>query len=447
MVPDPKPSGPSRNFLRDQAINAIAQVIQDHKPLDVALERALSPTASAQDRAWVQDLCSGTLRAWGRIQILFSKLSERKKPSGRLGRALSVAAYQLLYQDRAPAAKVVSETVDLVRRNDGKAPAGFANALLRRLAREKDQWLRMDWDDLGSVAPALSETQAEWAGLQGWVWKSCLKRFGEAEARAFADACMSRPDLWLRSSPDAAWTAQTRPELQPGPIERSWKDLAGGRVESKPGFATGEFIVQDVSNQILVDGVARQVREAMGAMGERPARPRMLDLCAAPGGKAIAMAWEGFSVDATERSEGRGRLLASSLERVKPPGVRVLPFDAAIAGGELYDLVWVDAPCSSTGLVRRHPDQRWLCRESEVSGLTRVQDELIQMAARKVKPGGFLAYSVCSMLAEEGPDRLAAASLAMREPMLEVARWELWPHHAPFGDGLWCALLQSPSAT
>jgi 16S rRNA (cytosine967-C5)-methyltransferase len=161
-----------------------------------------------------------------------------------------------------------------------------------------------------------------------------------------------------------------------------------------------------------------------------------LDLCAAPGGKAIGMSWSGLEVSATDRDEPRLALLRQSVERVAPE-VKIIP-RAGVASLAEQDLVWVDAPCTGTGILRRHPDVRWLRREKDIASLNALQAGLIREAWGKVKPGGYLAYSVCSVLKEEGPGMIEKARL----PGALVKTWFLLPQLAPSGDGFWAALIR-----
>jgi 16S rRNA (cytosine967-C5)-methyltransferase len=169
--------------------------------------------------------------------------------------------------------------------------------------------------------------------------------------------------------------------------------------------------------------------------------PRALDLCAAPGGKSVGMAWSGLKVFASDRDAARYVLLAKTVERVAP-GIEIVPREQVGALPEL-DLVWVDAPCTGTGILRRHPDVRWLRQEKEISGLLKVQQELLAEAWSKVRPGGLLAYSVCSVLKEEGPEALK--KFLKLYPGQPVAEWFLVPQSTLGGDGFWSALVRKPS--
>ena len=153
----------------------------------------------------------------------------------------------------------------------------------------------------------------------------------------------------------------------------------------------------------------------------------------------MGLAWGGLSVVATDLPGSRFGLLQQNLQRTCPQGeARALERTQAL-GDRRYDLVWVDAPCSGSGILRRHPDVRWLREEKDLSSLVQLQRTLLQEAAGHVKPGGFLMYSVCSVLKEEGEDLVRNAGLQGF-----TLRWEklLAPQDEPGGDGFWGCLLE-----
>jgi 16S rRNA (cytosine967-C5)-methyltransferase len=324
--------------------------------------------------------------------------------------------------------QVVSETVAEVKRKEGEAPGKFANAVLRKVADTGRQWREMP-----PAANPSAEDGARWASFPEWLWKRLVAERGLAWTQAFAQACLERPRIWIRARAAEAYAGWSTPGPVAGSLEITGSAPAGA-VTAWPGFAAGDFFVQDVSSQTLVEEIAREVRKGAGE------RPTALDLCAAPGGKSAGLEWSGFAVTATDLNPARLALLEQTVARaartvqvVKREQVATLP---------AFDLVWVDAPCTGTGIIRRHPDVRWLRRESDLEALNRTQDALIAEAWGKVRPGGYLAYSVCSVLRGEGEERIAHAGLAGAE---RVAGWDLAPQTAPYGDGFWAVLLRKPS--
>ncbi|HUP56581.1 MAG TPA: transcription antitermination factor NusB [Bdellovibrionota bacterium] len=411
-------------YPRDLAIRVLTRVLSDGEALDEAIERAWAESSAGlapSARGWLTEVCSGTLRWKGRLDSAIDSVALKKKPSGWLRKALLVAAYQLIAQERTQPGPVVSETVEEVRRREGEAPAKFANAALRRLAEHA-----AGWRELALPAGAKAVEAAAWASFPEWLWKQIVSDHGQDFARAYALASLERPAIWLRSRGN-----DEAPGLEPGPIPGAWRLASGGAVTEIPGFSEGKLIVQDISSQVLVREIGQEVRARVGS-----AKPTALDLCAAPGGKSVGLAWEGFQVTASDRDSPRMKLLEGTVKRtggqIRVAGKQEVP------GLPQSDLVWIDAPCTGSGILRRHPDVRWLRRPDDLKKLGPLQLELIREGWAKVKPGGFLAYSVCSVLALEGPDLVARAAL---EGAQELRSWRLSPQEPPHGDGFWAVLL------
>lgn len=413
-----------RKVPRELAVRVLTRVLSDHEPLDEALA-AITAEHQPADRAWLQEVCSGTLRWKGRLDLAIDSVALKKKPSGWLRKMLLIGAYQLIGQERTSPAAAVSETVDAIRKKEGEAPAKFANALLRKISEHAKSWRELE---LAAGAP-LAEAAA-WASLPDWLWKALVEDHGLEWATRYARAGLERPELWVRAR-DAKAGSALGESAQPGPVPGSFRLREGGRVSEREGFQEGGFFVQDISSQALVHGITEAARERLGA-----GPLRALDLCAAPGGKSVGLLWSGWEVSAADRDERRLALLRSTVERVGQ-GIRILKKEQ-LPALEAQDLVWVDAPCSGTGILRRHPDVRWLRREKELAGLHEVQQQLIREAWEKVRPGGLLAYSVCSVLKDEGPRAIEAAKLSGQS----LKTWFLVPQEEPCGDGFWGVLIQ-----
>jgi 16S rRNA (cytosine967-C5)-methyltransferase len=437
-------------YPRDLAVRALVRVLTGHEPLDEVLA-TMALQFPSLPHSWLQEICAGTLRWKGRLDSILDSVSIKKKPSGWLRKVLLIGAYQLVVQDRTPAGAVVSETVDEVRIMEGDAPAGFANACLRKIADHATEFRNQEFQETFDEKAA-----AAWASMPVWLWNKIFYQQGAEWAREFAIAALSRPTLWLRSR-EPSWSA---PWAVAGPIPCSWQVTEGGPIIARDGFAEGDFLVQDISSQYLVAQVAEKVFAGFAATGDSDTvsslkKPGLtstgggdtvstlkelgltaLDLCAAPGGKSVNLAWSGFHVTATDRTEGRIPLLKSTISRTASE-IELLEWKD-LSSCEPKHLVWVDAPCSGTGIIRRHPDVRWLKEEKDLPALTKTQRELILQGWDKVLPGGYLVYSVCSILKEEGPQAIAA--LGLKDSV--VAEWLLCPQTAPHGDGFWAALLR-----
>lgn len=408
------------SYPRSLAVRVLTRVLSEHQPLDEALA-AVSGEVPPSTYGWLQEVCAGTLRWKGRLDLILDSVAFKKKPSGWLRKVLLIAVYQLVVQERIQAALVVSETVDEVKSKEGKQPAQFANACLRKIAEHSSDWRTQPF---APEAPV--KEQAQWASLPLWLWTQLVKDHGIEWATSYAQASLERPTTWVRSQ-SKDWNPSW---AQAGQIPSSWQVTEGGNLTLKSGFSDGQFIVQDISSQFLIHEISQKVRA-----GDQ--KLKMLDLCAAPGGKSVGMAWNGFEVIAMDHSLPRTALLRQTVERTQA-SVTVQDWDH-LKNISNMDLVWLDAPCSGTGILRRHPDVRWLRQEKELQALSQTQSDLVKQAWKKVTPGGFLVYSVCSILKEEGSGLFEKVKLPGSEI---VAVWALSPQESPYGDGFWACLFK-----
>lgn len=435
----PKRSGPRFNDWRARAIVILGAVASRGVPPNEVEE--FSRTHGAE-RAWLTEVVSGVLRCQGRIDTAIDTLALKKKPTGWLRRALRVAVYSLLYQDGVAPAAIVSESVDLIRSREGAAPGAFTNALLRKVADHAAQFR-------APAFPRSVSDQARWACMPEWFWKRLVSERGEAQARALAEAALVRPEIWFLAKPGAPGFEEelARAGFVAGPLPRSLRlgaelSARGGAIPELPGFKTGQWIVQDLSSQQIAAEFAAELR---GSETERSGALRGLDGCAAPGGKSVALAWHGLSVVATDRTERLG-LLRDTLARTQAAvaiderGLAAVLGDAALS----WDWIWIDAPCSSSGVIRRHPEIRVILREDTLAGLARTQAQLLSTALERMlaqPSAGAVLYSVCSLFRAEGAEVVEGVLARLKSPRLRLARsWDL-PITAD-SDGFWAGLVQ-----
>ncbi len=430
-----------RSVPRLRALHILTDVLSNRKPLDEAIEAHCNPVtnlggpSSSSDRAWLTEVTSGVVRNLRRIDATIDAYALKKKPSGKIRKILQIAAYQLLHQDRVFPATVVSETVDLIKSEEGEAPSRFANALLRKISDSRADWLELP-------APGIKATLYEksaWANLPDWWWQKWEKTYGFEEAKQIAVSSLERPEIWFRLKDE-----KKIPDfLTSGPVSGSAKQKERNadseevdfdrEIRTLPGFKEGEWIIQDLASQILVSRFAALLKKEIGKKG-KPIR--ILDRCAAPGGKTIALNWLGLEVVATDPSEPRRKLLESAVARAAPQ-VTIIT-DGHIKDAGPYDGVWIDAPCSGSGILRRHPDVRWLRKESDLANLTGVQRRLIREALALIPSGGIVIYTVCSLFEEEGKAHLSefTESATVLDEVL------LSPHQTPSTDGFYGVVLR-----
>ena len=345
------------------------------------------------DRAFVQDLVYTTIRRFRPLRSLLGRFVARW-PKGELEAYLLLGAAQIMYMPEIPDFAAVSATVDAAKACPNKAVAKMVNAVLRNVIRR-----RGEFDEYLRTAPLAERESYPNALVSRWV-----ARYGETDAARLAVWHNTPAETWLLRRP-AGWadgTHAVRPQYERLP--------RGQKISSLPGYAEGEFIVQDPSTAGAVELL--DVREGLS----------VLDFCAAPGGKTAHIAW---------LLGGTGRLVAQEvnprrLERLHEnlarlglgnaaAGAKRVEAVSAVADGELFDRVLVDAPCSNTGVLRRRPDARWRWSAERIKELTSLQAEILARAAAHVAPGGILVYSTCSNEPEENSGQVAAFCAAHPE--------------------------------
>ena len=363
-----RPNATPRDPTREAAFALLAAVLDRRRPLDDALDAL--PPIDARDRAAAHRLAAATLRRLGTLDALLEPRLRRAPPDA-VRHILRLGAAALLVL-RDPPHAAVSTTVALARTR-GFAPfAGLVNAVLRRVAEEPDALAGFDGPRLDTPA---------------WLWAS----WG-AEARAIAEAHQREAPLDLTLKPGAAPIAGA--ELLP---TGSLRLPPGTPVASLPGYDAGDFWVQDAAAALPARLLAPQRGE------------RIADLCAAPGGKTMQLAAAGAGVIAIDRDEVRLRRVSENLSRTRLTSTLVAADARAWSPEVPLDAVLLDAPCSATGTIRRHPDIPHLRRPRDIDALAATQDQLLDAAARALRPGGRLIYAVCSLQREEGAARVEAA--------------------------------------
>lgn len=334
---------------------------------------------SARDRAFARLMIATTLRRLGQIDKLVAHCLVRPLPhqAASVQNVLRLGATQIAFLG-TPAHAAVNETVRLLRARRTERYRGLANAVLRRLVREGAD-LRKPHDAARLNTP-------------DWLWQSWSRSWGEGTARAIAAMHLAEPplDITVRDDPNG-WAARLDAVvLATGTLRRRT-----GPVEDLPGFAEGGWWVQDAA-------AALAGRAVLAGLEGDPQGWRIADLCAAPGGKTAQFAAAGARVTALDISAERLARLARNLARLRLEAELVEADLRRWKPAQAFDAVLLDAPCSGTGTIRRHPDITWLKRPADVARMAELQRALLEAAARAVGPGGRLVYSVCSLQPEEG---------------------------------------------
>jgi 16S rRNA (cytosine967-C5)-methyltransferase len=374
------------------AADILDGVLHKHRTLDDQLDGAAAhpalKTLADRDRALMRRLVATILRRLGTLGHLLSRLLDRGIPTDapRAQSALLIGAAQILWMD-VPDHAAVDLSVRLVQSDRRAAKyAGLVNAVLRRCAREG--------------AGIVDEVKTETLDIPPWLLKRWIAHYGEATAKAMAHAILHEPslDLTVKSDP-AQWATRLHGEQLPTGTVRT---LLQGSVTMLPGFSEGAWWVQDAAAALP----ARLFGDIKGKT--------IVDFCAAPGGKTAQLAQAGARVIALDRSPARVARLKDNMTRLSLEAEAIV-VDATEWQGDVggfdaggFDGILIDAPCTSTGTIRRHPDVAWLRQEADIAALGPLQKRLLQRAAGLLKPGGILVYCTCSLEPEEGEAAVTA---------------------------------------
>src|SRR5947208_4533037 len=367
---------------RHVALDLIGAVLRRKRSLDDAIEDSSAMhQVSGRDRAFARLLVATVLRRLGQIDALIADcLNMPLAPRAAVVQdILRLGVAQLLFL-RTPPHAAVATSVDIAQSCGFVSHKGLVNAVLRRLSVEGPG--RVEAQD----APRLNTPD--------WLWRSWSRTYGESTARAIATAHLKEAPLDLTLRDDAeTWCATLDGVLLPtGTLRRS----AGGALATLPGYAEGAWWVQDAAAALP----ARLFGDIAGR--------EVVDLCAAPGGKTAQLATAGARVTAVDRSNRRLDRLITNLQRLDLP-VEAVGADALTwRPPHPVEGVLLDAPCSPTGPIRRHPDVPHLKLPEDVARLSAVQENLLRAAVDMLRPGGTLVYCTCSLEPEEGSERIEA---------------------------------------
>jgi 16S rRNA (cytosine967-C5)-methyltransferase len=446
--------------LLGRCANAVAAVRKGQ-----SLNEALAATP-APERPGTQALAFTVMRRMGLAQALRQKLVP-KAPHPWVD-ALLISALALIDEGSYDAHTLVDQAVQACKKKPkvGQAASGLVNAVLRRFLRERAE-----------LIASLADDEVARHNHPGW-WIRRLKKDWPDHWQAILAADQAQPPLTLRANtrhgsaaayrerliaagllPADAPAIEAPTPLGPEPIVLP-RAVPVGQL---PGFAEGDASVQDASAQ----WAAPLLLQAGGS--PLPAGARILDACAAPGGKTAHLLELGdFDVTALDADPERLQRIEGTLDRLGLKA-RTIAADASRPAdwwdGQPFDAILLDAPCSASGIVRRHPDARWLRRDTDIAALARTQDAILDALWALLKPGGHLLYCTCSVFREEGEDRIDAflqrTPGARRLPapghILPVVEYPETPAHRPLGhprqgapvvdpgDGFFHALLARPS--
>lgn len=362
---------------RQTAVTALDNILKDGATLDGALDAVLSGLATVQDRGLVRAIVSTSLRRKGQIEQALGKFLSKPLPakSGPAATILLAATAQLAFM-RVPPHAAIDLAVRQARGDrNAKHFSGLINAVLRKVSGQADV--------------IAAETGAGRSNTPDWLWQRWRKSFGEATADEIAKAHLVEPALDV-SVKDCTTAAHWAKELGGDVLVNGTVRITGatGRIEEMPGYDDGAWWVQDAAASLPVT----MLGEVNGL--------RVLDLCAAPGGKTAQLAAVGARVTAVDLSNVRLARVEQNLRRLDL-SAKLVCEDAAKLKSEPYDAVICDVPCSATGTIRRHPDLPHLKTAKQMTDLVKVQSAILANAISLTRSGGTIVYSTCSLEPEE----------------------------------------------
>lgn len=430
---------PGRNAealsARALAARALAPVVAARESLSDTLPGALSQVAP-QDRGLLQAIAFTTCRHALHYRALLAPLLQ--KPPQPLVEALLLSGLAQLRDLRIPDHAALSETVNAARELKQDRVTGLINAVLRRYLRERDA--------LEAQAESLAHAHPE------WLQRALTQDWGAAAATVIMAANNAEAALVLRVNTRQGTRENYLAQLAAeniGATACTWSadgirlDAPVGDVRALPGFAAGAVSVQDEAAQLCAPLLAC----APGM--------RVLDACAAPGGKTAHLLERGedLALLALDIDPARCARIDENLQRLRLAGARVVAADAAIPDkwwdGQAFDRILLDAPCTATGVIRRHPDIKLLRREADVAQTARTQAKLLRALWPLLKPGGVMLYATCSVLKAENEQQVAAFLAATPDARERVIA-QPWGEARPQGrqllpgttDGFYLALIE-----
>ncbi len=393
---------------RTAAFTALCDVNAGRLDLPAALAEVRPALQDERDRALATDLVTGTLRWQRQIDHLIAHFA--KRPPTKLDfevlQILRLGIYQLLHLDRVPAAAAVNDAVAMTRRARKTSAAGLVNAVLRSISRNSHQLplpaRPPDGDALAYLEVSLSHP--------GWLARRWLDRYGFDAAEAWENFNNAPAPLMLRvnrlkgdSETVVKALAEHGVDVEPARYAPDGLVVKSGNPLRTPLAGTGQFFLQDEASQLVA------------LLGAPEPGMRVLDTCASPGGKTTAMAsmaGDRAEIVATDVRSARVALLRETVNASGARNIQVQQADleAGLPFSSEFDIVFVDAPCSGLGTVRRDPEIRWRRTEADLAPLAHAQLTMIGHAAEAVRPGGRLIYSTCSSEPEEN-DAVVSAFL------------------------------------
>lgn len=364
---------------RKAALDMVACMLDRNQPLDVALRALDDHRLEGKDRAFSRLLAMSVLRRFHQLDVILGSYLRDPIPDKQrdVMHILRLAVIQLLWLKTPPHAAVHS-AVELTKEIGHKKASGLVNAVLNNIVKAGE-----------SVLQGMDEERLQ---LPDWLWDSWVARYGEECVRAIVRMQLETPPLDFYVMGDAqGWAEKLDGQVVHGQVVRR----ANASVEQLEGYEDGAWWVQDVAASLPA--------LLLGDVSGRT----VLDVCAAPGGKTAQLAMAGAQVVAIDRSKKRMQRLKENMQRLQCEVQVVVADVMKWQPNKPVDVILLDAPCSATGTVRRHPDLLYQKKPQDIADMAKIQAAMLSHVASWLKPGGVLIYCVCSLQPEEGEQQVA----------------------------------------
>lgn len=367
---------------RSNALSLLEKILQENKSLEEAFAECTEfDFLEQRDKAFVRFLIGSTLRRLGQIDDLLNHFLKRPLPQRdkQTRNILRMGITQIIFMKTPPHA-VVNTSVNLCQKTGNSGKKGLVNALLRRVLLEGQN--------------SFSKQDPAFLNTPNWMWKTWKEAYGQSNCREIATTHLTQPalDLTVKSDPEF-WAKKLNAQILP---TGSLRIVHNGKIQNLKGFNEGAWWVQDTAASIPA--------RVLIASLQKYKNPKILDLCAAPGGKTAQLATSQNGVIAVDRSKSRTKLLQENMKRLNLT-VKIITSDIKnYKPNNPVDGILLDAPCTATGTIRRHPDVLHNRKPEDVRRLAEIQLELLKTATELLKTGAILIYSVCTLQPEEGPD-------------------------------------------
>jgi len=395
-----------KNNVRFQALQLLVEIDWHDQYSNVLLNRALSQTElKPVDQGLLVNLVYGSIQHRLTLDFYLEPFIKGKKLEAWIRSLLRMTVYQMLYLERIPDHAAINEAVNIAKLNGHAGLAGLVNGVLRNFRRQELRSLDTVTDPIEALSIQYS--------IAPWIVSLLQEQYDQASLTELLASLNQRPRLTARIQAHPNERDQILAQLRAADYQVEAGNLSpyaieslDGRILESPAFQAGRLTIQDESS-MLVAPIGRPV-----------AGQRLLDACSAPGGKATHMAYllEAGHLDALDISQTKLDLVAGHMDRLglsQQEGLTISlhatnALDFMPPSGTLYDIIYLDAPCSGLGLMRRKPEIKYTKQASDIEALSSLQSQLLDHVASLLKPGGTLVYSTCTLAQAENRDQVKA---------------------------------------